>query len=414
MKYLAILRDSVREALDSKVLYVNLVLTGLFLLFIASISFRFLTVKEEMETRASQLNTLFSLQGQSQGVDASCHVEDFQQLNDASEKEPWKGVYRFTFVLTLSEAVPDMGRLPFRNLLEQSVRQGFLERFNSVRVTTLPPRNKKEFRLGVECGGSYVKDSQHWNHIPVLFFGGWSLHWLMNSPAQIAYVIEDWLANWIVGTIIILLGVIVTAYFVPNMLRRGSVELLLSKPITRTRLLIFKYLGGLVFVLVNAAVVVLGCYLVVGLRAGIWAQGFLLIIPLLTFFFAILYAVSVLVAVLTRSTVLSILLACLTWLVLVVLGFLQDWANPERGGKPDVPAAVSGTIKGLHTVLPRTRQLVHLTTDLLQRELIPATEREKSGTQPVQASWGEALGVSAVWIVLLLGLASWRFTDRDH
>ena len=40
MKYLAILRDSLREALDAKVIYFLMGLSGLVILLVASISFR--------------------------------------------------------------------------------------------------------------------------------------------------------------------------------------------------------------------------------------------------------------------------------------------------------------------------------------------------------------------------------------
>ena len=49
----------------------------------------------------------------------------------------------------------------------------------------------------------------------------------------------------------------------------------------------------------NSAVAVGGIWLVLGLRSGIWSPGFLATILILTFFFAILYAVSAFFAVLT-------------------------------------------------------------------------------------------------------------------
>ena len=51
-----------------------------------------------------------------------------------------------------------------------------------------------------------------------------------------------------------------------------------------------------------------GVWLVLALRSGVWDFSFLIVIPVLTFTFAILYAVSTLAAVLTRSPIVSILL----------------------------------------------------------------------------------------------------------
>src|SRR5439155_10272753 len=104
-------------------------------------------------------------------------------------------------------------------------------------------------------------------------------------------------------------SLVVTAGFIPNALARGSFDLMASKPISRTTLLVYKYVGGLTFIFVLTAATVLGIWLAVGVRTGLWALDFLTVIPLLTFHFAILYAISTFAAVFTRSALLAILLA---------------------------------------------------------------------------------------------------------
>ena len=99
----------------------------------------------------------------------------------------------------------------------------------------------------------------------------------------------------------ILVSIVITAFFIPNMLRKGTVDLLLVKPIHRTTLLLYKYVGGLTFIFLNTAVAVLGIWLALGLRSGVWATPFSLSIFVLTFFFAILYSASTLFAVLTPA-----------------------------------------------------------------------------------------------------------------
>ena len=55
MKYIAILRDSFREALDSKVLYVTFGLSGLMVLFVASLGlFKFIGTELFPQTDAGQ------------------------------------------------------------------------------------------------------------------------------------------------------------------------------------------------------------------------------------------------------------------------------------------------------------------------------------------------------------------------
>ena len=103
--------------------------------------------------------------------------------------------------------------------------------------------------------------------------------------------------------IMLLVGVVVTSFFVPNMIRKGTLELLLVRPISRWRLLFYKYLGGLLFALVLLLALVGGAWLATGLRAGLWSPTVLMAVPIVLLFFALLYACSTLVAVITRAPV---------------------------------------------------------------------------------------------------------------
>src|SRR5207248_489037 len=60
----------------------------------------------------------------------------------------------------------------------------------------------------------------------------------------------------------LLVGVIITSFFIPNMLHKGTVDLLLAKPIHRWLLLLNKYLGGLTFIFLNTAYAIGGIWLV--------------------------------------------------------------------------------------------------------------------------------------------------------
>ena len=55
------------------------------------------------------------------------------------------------------------------------------------------------------------------------------------SLGYMVYWIENRLINGFGAWIGILLGVIVTSFFIPNMLRKGTVDMLIVKPITEQR-----------------------------------------------------------------------------------------------------------------------------------------------------------------------------------
>jgi hypothetical protein len=146
-----------------------------------------------------------------------------------------------------------------------------------------------------------------------------------------------------------------------------------------------------------------------GLKTGIWAHGFLLTILLLTYFFAILYSVSTLLAVLTQSTVVCILLSILCWFLLLLVGWLH---SPAEGSQ--VPGAAQRVVNGLHAVLPRPGELGKLTERFLSQELLSDAERKvRDLDEPLRTSWAEALGVSTAFIAVMLGLACWRFSAKD-
>src|SRR5262249_35338228 len=153
----------------------------------------------------------------------------------------------------------------------------------------------------VRIEGTKINSIRDWAYEPsILFSIPLPASLFTTSLSGAVYWIEDRVVNRFGAWIGILMGIVITAFFIPNMLRKGSIDLLLAKPVRRWTLLIYKYVGGLSFVFLNAAFVVCGLWLVLGLRTGIWASGFLIAILGITFFFAILYAVSTFFAVVTR------------------------------------------------------------------------------------------------------------------
>src|SRR5205807_6715264 len=137
-----------------------------------------------------------------------------------------------------------------------------------------------------------------WPHQPSLFFGAVPLTSAAQFPLGLQiWFIEDRLVNAWGGWVAIIVSIVLTAFFIPNMLRKGTVDLLLVKPIHRSTLLVYKYIGGLVFMFLNTAFVVAGIWLILGLRTGIWGPGFLASTGVLTFQFALYDAISTLVDV---------------------------------------------------------------------------------------------------------------------
>jgi ABC-type transport system involved in multi-copper enzyme maturation permease subunit len=138
----------------------------------------------------------------------------------------------------------------------------------------------------------------------------------LNRDAKSAvHFLELILAGGVAGTLGLLLTLIWTAGFLPGFLDTRSITVLLAKPVPRWCLLVGKYLGVLTFVLVNATLFVVGTWVAIGLRTGIWDAVYLYTIVLLVLEFAMFFSVSTLLAVWFRSTVVCVFGSIVFWAV---------------------------------------------------------------------------------------------------
>lgn len=116
-----------------------------------------------------------------------------------------------------------------------------------------------------------------------------------------------------------ILALISTASILPDFISGGAIELTLSKPMGRLRLYLTKYATGLLFVALQVVVFAAGSFLVIGLRGGGWDFRLWLAIPLVVIFFSYLFCFCSLVGLLTRSTIASLILTILLWVVIFLV-----------------------------------------------------------------------------------------------
>lgn len=149
----------------------------------------------------------------------------------------------------------------------------------------------------------------------------------------------------------VLLALVSTAGLFPDLISGGSIDLYLSKPMSRLRLFLTKYLTGLVFVFLQSVVFVIATFLVIGLRGGRWMPSLALLVPLVVCLFSYLFAICVLLGVMTRSTIAAILITVLIWL------FLFFGAKVENG-------LLTARLLAEHNAAAQTRRV-----EALQREI---------------------------------------------
>lgn len=494
-KPLAILKDSLREAWDSKTLLVMLVLVGLFLIGVASIGYQAASPREVIDGYAKQMSApVLRLQrGKYQGtmVDRGsgrvyafpdCTVTTFQTLKEGGHES--SGQHQFTLLVKDAElpgeggeggeqkgkdkagAAPkegagagnevpvfekyvaawhdndgDMIRLEdkkdldprkwhlVRPVTDDMVREFLASELQKQTTLTVaafermadPAPGQRLYKITT---GPSV-EQRLW---PVKFsvlFGTWETPGA--APlGEVLFTIQDYVISWIGGLLIMLIAVIVTSFFIPNMLRPGSVVMLLSKPISRTTLLLFKYFGGLFFVVILTSVMVGGVWLITGIRAGVWAPGVFLVIPLMALSFAILYAISTAVAVWSQNSIVCILVTLGCAAGLWGVGRAEWFSRQHRQGRDDMAALLKEEPKydkwataavTINSVLPRWHDIDRLAGEVVADTLMTPEQQEARGTASAKKhlpSWSGTLGVTAIWIALFLGLACWRFSRKDY
>src|SRR5262245_15026989 len=296
MKYLAILKDSFREAVDSKVLYVMIGLSALVILFVATLSFKPLPAEKTMGRIVDgSLNAIMNkFRPENTDFEARSKQRDIGEIGMLNLRK-----------VEILRGTPDSPDSDY--LLTVAMPFGTMEETNAARSNPAPSIARIEKLLGETAELNLIKvgevrlatpdlDAKNddarkvlfqittyptsgtrrvWYSEVSLFFGAVPLGEALSAPLGMQLY---FLADMIIGIgswVAILTGVIITSFFIPNMLRKGTVDLLLAKPIQRWMLLLYKYVGGLTFIFVNNCVAVFGIWLVLGWRSGIWANWFL-------------------------------------------------------------------------------------------------------------------------------------------
>jgi ABC-type transport system involved in multi-copper enzyme maturation permease subunit len=142
-------------------------------------------------------------------------------------------------------------------------------------------------------------------------------------------IISFWLA-WVATG----LGLISTASIFPDFLADGAIDMVLAKPMSRWKAFAVKYLGSLLFVVMQVSVFCIGALIVARARLGEWEWTLLAAIPVVTVFFSYIYAISALVGIATRSSIAAILAAAVFWFSVFLVqavekGLLQGATHAE-------------------------------------------------------------------------------------
>lgn len=337
--YLAIIADSFHSALSSRILWVAFVAIWIFLAALAPIGYhedytttfrwfdldngtqmkamlaRGLVDPKETETALGRIARTFpdeiqrKLQQVADGEDVRIDLNALSDsLNESIEDESWydAGAWRTTVRLRELRELDE--------LAEDDISE---------------PQRRRRARLRIEAALPGVFAAMSARSITLSYAGFDFPAFFLIGKSQFVSLINQFVVpiimDWLLGFAVIFLGILVTASIIPEMLQPGSLHLLLSKPVSRTMLLLAKFVGGCAFVFLCVCQLVIGLWLIAGFRLDIWNARVLWCIPVAVFLFAVFFSVSVLAGLRWRSPILAIGVTCIFGAFVLVIGFVGGY-----------------------------------------------------------------------------------------
>jgi hypothetical protein len=335
--YLAILKDSFREAFASRVLWILLIVVTLLLAILAGFG-----MKEHAGASFASEDLL----------DPAALYSKLQVDAQASYPHPGRRIWSLVEERTkieLAQTVAESESLAFGNPLATRL-SGMLNRLLSRRDlydadawSSVRLESEAEELLATPTAQLSDEQLARLNRLLIesaypleiapsrnleLYVSYWGSVLGTPLPLRKDFVIKTslvLLSNFVVGMIGVFCGIVVTASIIPQTFDAGAIDLLLSKPISRPLLYLTKFAGGCAFMLIIAAYMLAGLWLVVGLRHDVWHHALVWCIPIFLFVFAVYYGVSALAGVIWRNTIVSIVVTFLFWAVCWGLGIVKGF-----------------------------------------------------------------------------------------
>jgi ABC-2 type transport system permease protein len=194
------------------------------------------------------------------------------------------------------------------------------------------------------------------------------------------------------------LAIFATAHLVPRMQEKGTIDLYLSRPVSRMKLILSRYVAGLILAGSNVLYLIGSIWLIVAWKTHVFHPRFFLAGGVILFLIATLLAFAFLIGVITSSTAVSIMS---TYGVFFFGVMLAGHARIEAALSKEWQAAA---IRSLYWIMPKTAELAtsvvaYVGGPQLQNEIIKVT---------AAPFWS-----TAIFGLVCLTLASWMFQRKE-
>ncbi len=195
------------------------------------------------------------------------------------------------------------------------------------------------------------------------------------------------------------LAIFATAHLVPRMQEKGTIDLYLSRPVSRVKLILSRYAAGLLLAGSNVLYLIGAIWLIVMWKTHVVHPRFFLAGAVILFVIATLMAFAFLVGVITSSTAVSIMSTYgLFFFAVMLVGHDRIAAALSKEWQATV-------INMLYWIVPKTAELGGAVVAFVSGGQAPDRLAQ-------QLTWSPFLTTAAFGIVCL-GLASWLFTRKE-
>ncbi|MCU1227467.1 MAG: hypothetical protein JWO97_351 [Acidobacteria bacterium] len=195
------------------------------------------------------------------------------------------------------------------------------------------------------------------------------------------------------------LAIFATAHLVPRMQEKGTVDLYLSRPVSRVKLLLSRYVAGLILAGTNVFYLITSIWLIVMWKTHVFHPRFFLGGLLIMFVIAVLLAFAFLIGVVTSSTAVSIMGSYGLFFFGIML------AGHDRFAAAVSKEWQATLIQAMYWVVPKTLEMA---------KAVVAFVSGASAPEQIQSSLalGPFLSTAAFGIGCLV-LASWLFQRKE-
>lgn len=209
--------------------------------------------------------------------------------------------------------------------------------------------------------------------------------------------------------LILFFSLVSASSFIPSMVEKGTIDLLISRPVSRFSILISKFLGAILFVATSMVFLIGSIWLILSLKSGYWNFYFLFSIVTLTIAFAIMYSITVYIGLSTQSSIIAILVNF--FLIFVLCPILS--AREQLIFALVKNDAVKFIFNFFYYILPKPGEIKDITVALITGQEVPLWVGVPNDVGMAGPSW-QALITSSLFCLVIMAYSVYYFSKKDY